>query len=181
MKNNIWITLIAIFLLSCSNPIPRKPISKKTGTLMEQSVALNKVLIKKEETALLQLIALDSLSTYNASSNGFWYKINSKSNHTYFPKEEDKVIYTYEVFDINHSKIYGKDEIGIRNYVVDKQEIIEGLRDGLKMMNEGDNFTFLFPSYKMYGYLGDHHKIDINQPLIYKVQLIKINKQNESN
>ena len=48
-------------------------------------------------------------------------------------------------------------------------------------MNEGDEVTFLFPSHKLYGYIGDKNKIDINQPLIYKVQLIKINKKNESN
>ena len=48
-------------------------------------------------------------------------------------------------------------------------------------MGEGDVATFLFPSHKVYGYIGDDNKIEINQPLIYKVQIIKINKKNESN
>ncbi|MBI9041155.1 gliding motility-associated peptidyl-prolyl isomerase GldI [Lutibacter sp.] len=181
MKNNICFIFIGILVISCINPVPRSPISSKTGTLMEQSVSLNKSIIKSEEQAILQVIQLDSMSSYEVSPNGFWYKFNLKSNNIYFPAMDDKVIYTYEVFDIYNSKIYGKEEIGLREYVIDKQEIVEGLRDGLKIMNEGDNVTFLFPSYKMFGYVGDHNKIDINQPLIYKVQLIKINKKNESN
>ena len=48
-------------------------------------------------------------------------------------------------------------------------------------MHEKDEVTFLFPSHKVFGYLGDENKIGINQPLIYKVKLNKINKKNESN
>lgn len=148
---------------------------------MEQSVSLNKSLIESEENVLKELITLDSIHSYLDSQLGFWYSYVVKSNSTNYPVKGDKVIYTFEVFDVNYSKIYSKEEIGIKTYSIDQQEIVEGLRDGLKIMNEGDEVTFLFPSYKMYGYLGDKNKIDINQPLIYKVQLIKINKKNESN
>ena len=48
-------------------------------------------------------------------------------------------------------------------------------------MSEGDFATFLFPSHKVYGYLGDQKKIGINQPLIFKVQLNKINRKDENN
>ncbi len=66
--------------------------------------------------------------------------------------------------------------------MVDKEELIAGLQDGFKLMKEGEVITFLFPSYKAYGYTG-HDKIKPNQPLIYTVQLLKINKlsENENN
>ena len=49
-------------------------------------------------------------------------------------------------------------------------------------MKEGEVITFLFPSHKAYGYTGND-KIEPNQPLIYTVQLLKINKlsKNENN
>ncbi len=144
---------------------------------MEKSVTFNKTINEIEENNFKEIISLDSLNIYIPSSLGFWYTILNKSNEDYFPKPADKVVYTYEVFDLNNSKIYSEDEVGIKEYVVDKQEIIEGLRDGLKLMNEGDVVKFLFPSYKLYGYLGDANKIDINQSLIYKVKLIKINRK----
>jgi gliding motility-associated peptidyl-prolyl isomerase len=181
MKNSIFLIFIGLLVLSCVNPVPRNPIVKNSGFLMEQSVSLNKSLIKNEENTFLEIIKKDSLNNYETSSYGFWFTYNKKGNTAYLPKFGDVVSYTYDVFDINNSKIYGNEEIGIKEYAIDQQEIVEGLRDGLKIMHEGDNVTFLFPSHKMYGYLGDHNKIDINQPLIYKVQLIKINKKNESN
>ena len=65
--------------------------------------------------------------------------------------------------------------------MVDQQEIVEGLRNALKLMKEGEEISFLFPSHKMYGYLGDKNKIGVNQPIKIKVQLIKIINKNESN
>lgn len=148
---------------------------------MEESVSFNKVLIEKEEELFKQIIAQDSLTTYFSSTNGFWYGYVSKSANAYLPTYGDQLFYTFEVFDVENSKIYSEEEIGLQTYFVDQQSIIEGLRDGLKLMHEGDVVTFLFPSHKVFGYLGDEKKIGINQPLIYKVKLNKINKKNESN
>ncbi|MEX1384139.1 gliding motility-associated peptidyl-prolyl isomerase GldI [Lutibacter sp.] len=168
-------------MFSCNNPEARKPILKKSSSTMEESVLFNKALITAQENAFENLIKKDSLSTYIVSNFGFKYKFNKKSEVGYFPEIGDEIVYTYEIFDINMQLIYSASDIGIQKYVVDKQEIVEGLREGLKLMNVGDNATFLFPSHKVFGYLGDQKKVEINQPLIYKVQLIKINKKNESN
>ena len=181
MKNNIFKAFIGILLISCTNPVPRNPIVIKSGSYMEQSVSLNKLLIESEENSFKNFIKSDSINTYLASPLGFWYTHTYKSTVIYFPKFGDKVEYTNEILDLNNTKIYSFEEIGKQSYAIDQQEIIEGLRDGLKIMNEGDEVTFLFPSHKLYGYIGDKNKIDINQPLIYKVQLIKIIKKNESN
>lgn len=163
------------------NPVPRKPVTRKSSSYMKESVSFNKNLNAVEEKKIKELIEKDTLSNYFASSNGFWYKYNFKSSNSYLPKFGDKLVYSYEVSNMNYELIYSRDEIGERTYALDQQEIIEGLRDGLKLMNEGDTVTFLFPSHKVYGYLGDENKVGINQPLIYKVQLNKIDRKNESN
>jgi gliding motility-associated peptidyl-prolyl isomerase len=148
---------------------------------MNESVELNKKLNDIEENAFLKLMKLDSLSTYHNSSNGFWYTYINSTSNKYLPKFGDKLLYTYSVFNLDHEIIYSFENIGEKSYVVDQQEIEEGLRNGLKLMKEGEVVTFLFPSYKMFGYLGDQNKISPNQPLIYKVQLNKIIKKNEEN
>lgn len=148
---------------------------------MKESVSFNKNLNLEEEEMFKAIMKLDSLSTYIASPNGFWYKYEQKSTSKYMPKPGDELTYTFEVSDFKNNSIYTSEEIGEQLYVVDKQEILEGLRNGLKLMKEGDIVTFLFPSHKVFGYLGDQKKININQPLIYKVQLNKIKKKNESN
>lgn len=181
MKNNFLLFSIFLVIISCTNPVPRKPITRKSSSYMKESVLFNKNLNAVEEKKIKELIEQDSLSNYFASSNGFWYKYNFKSSNTYLPEFADKIVYSYEVFNMNYELIYSRDEIGEKTYVLDQQEIIEGLRNGLEMMNEGDIVTFLFPSHKVYGYLGDENKVGINQPLIYKVQLNKIDRKNESN
>lgn len=164
-------------MVSCTNPIPRKPVLRKTSTFLKESVIFNKKMNENEEKAFAAFIEKDSLKEYFASPNGFWYTFNQKNANRNLPEIGDQVFYTFAVYDIHNTPIYSVEEIGEQTYIIDKQEIIEGLRNGLKLMGAGDEVTFLFPSHKVYGYLGDDNKIEINQPLIYKVQLIKINKK----
>ncbi len=181
MKHSIILLFIAITVYSCVNVVARKPISRKTYSGMKESVNYNKSMNAAEEDVLKLFIKNDSLNTYISSPNGFWYKYIKKEEGTYLPKVGDKVIFEFEVLNINKSVIYGKEELGKQEYYVDEQEIVEGLRHGLKLMNAGDNITFLFPSHIVYGFAGDNNKIGINQPLIYRVQLNIINRKNESN
>ncbi|MFK5879978.1 MAG: hypothetical protein QM478_10840 [Flavobacteriaceae bacterium] len=50
------------------------------------------------------------------------------------------------------------------------------MQEGLKLMREGEEMQFLFPSFKAFGFTGDQEKIGIKQPLVYSVKLISINK-----
>lgn len=181
MKTKIAILFLIGFLISCAQPVPRKPVTTKTSSFMETSVLFNKSLNEREEELLKNKMIQDSLTTYISSSNGFWYTYNLKSKNTYTPQFGDQVLYACEIYDINNNVIYSAQELGLQTYHINKQELVEGLRNGLQLMNEGDVVTFLFPSHKVFGYLGDENRIGINQPLIYKVQLNKINKKNESN
>jgi len=176
MKNSLLFFSFLLVMASCVKPVPRKPIVRKSSSFMKESVLLNKSLNAVEEKAIGEIIIQDSLSNYLASSHGFWYKYNLKSTNDKLPEFGDKLSYSYEVSDLNNALIYSEETIGEKTYLVDQQDIIEGLRNGLKLMNEGDIVTFLFPSHKVYGYLGDENKIGINQPLIYKVKLNKIKK-----
>ncbi|MDP3944340.1 MAG: gliding motility-associated peptidyl-prolyl isomerase GldI [Lutibacter sp.] len=164
-------------MVSCANPIARKPVLRKTSTFLKESVMFNKTMNENEENAFAAFMEKDSLTEYIVSPNGFWYTFNQKSAIRNLPEIGDQVFYTFAVYDIHNTQIYSTEEIGEKTYIIDKQEIIEGLRNGLKLMGAGDEATFLFPSHKVYGYLGDDNKIAINQPLIFKVQLIKINKK----
>jgi gliding motility-associated peptidyl-prolyl isomerase len=141
---------------------------------MRESVERNKVLNKLEEGLIMKKMQSDSLHTYNASPNGFWYFYEEKDTmNTANPVKGDEVIFAYEIKDLRDSIIYSKEELGDKHYLVDREDLISGLQDGIKLMKEGEVVTFLFPSYKAYGYSG-YEKINSNQPLIYSVHLKKI-------
>lgn len=179
MKNKLIVLItVSTLLFSCSGPSPRKPVVRKTSTFLDESIQRNKVLNKLEEKAFQQLIKNDSLHSYINSPHGFWYYYNTKDSlATKFPEKGDKVVYSYTIKDINGNVLYTEEELGERSYLVERQELITGLQDGIKLMKEGEIVTFLFPSYKAYGYSG-YQKIQSNQPLIYTVQLKKIIKSN---
>ncbi len=173
MRTSIFLLLL-IVATSCTTPTPRKPIVRKTSTFLTESIKRNKVINEVEERALLDYIKNDSLNSYITSPNGFWYRYVVKDSLTNrLPVKGDEVTYTYEIKDVNNMLLYAKEELGDRKYMVDREELISGLQDGLKLMKEREEILFLFPSYKAYGYAG-YKKIAGNQPLIYNVTLKKI-------
>ena len=169
--------------MSCSNSQARKPIVRKTSSFMSESIERNKMLNKAEQAVLIQKMESDSLNQYLNSEYGFWYFYNTqKSNEITYPESGDEVFYTHEIKGLDGTVLYSREELGTKSYLIDKEELISGLQDGFKLMKEGEVITFLFPSYKAYGYLGND-RIEPNQPLIYTVELLKINKlsENENN
>lgn len=173
MKTNILL-LFVVLIISCADPTPRKPIVRKTSTFLKESIQRNKIINEVEEQALLDYIKKDSTHRYITSPKGFWYRYNIKDSvTTKYPEKGDEVVYTYEIKDVNDQILYTRNEIGDRTYLVDRQELISGLQDGLKLMKEGEEVVFLFPSHKAYGYSG-YQKIAGNQPLIYTLELKSI-------
>jgi gliding motility-associated peptidyl-prolyl isomerase len=169
--------MVILLVMSCQKPIPRLPVVRKSVSEVETSIEINNKLKTAEELILKKVIKSDSFNTYYSSKYGFWYKYNSKGNGNYTPKKGDELLYTFSVYNVNNKLIYKEKKA---HYWVNKQDIIDGLEIGLKLMKQGDEITFLFPSNVAYGYSGDQNKIGVNQPLIFKVKLNQINK-NESN
>jgi len=174
MKNKLILLIITVFVLSCTKSIPRKPVIRNSSTFLDESVERNKIINKLEEKAFLELMKKDTIHHYISSANGFWYYyVNKNLASPKLPTRGDEVIYSYTIKNINDQVLYTEEDLGERSYLVDKQELITGLQDGLKLMKEDEVVTFLFASHKAYGYSG-YQKIGSNQPLIYTVRLKKI-------
>ena len=181
MKINLIGFLLGIVLMSCSGPEPRKPVVRKSSSLNSGSVQINKKINTFEEAALKAYAENDSLNIYQSSAQGFWYAITSAGIKNRRVESGDQVLFSTEILDLNNIIIYSFDEIGVQSYYVDKENILAGLRDGLKVLHEKEEATFLFPSHKVFGFSGNKDRIKNNQPLVYKIKIIKINKKNESN
>ena len=137
----------------------------------------NKILNKIEDEKILALIEKDSTNTYIQSSSGFWYTyINKIEEDTSKPKKGEEVVLEYYITDLNDSIIYDKNELGLKKYIVDKEDFISGLQKGIKLMKIGETITFVLPSYSAFGITGDNHKIGLNQSIKSTVTLININK-----
>ncbi|SOS55555.1 Gliding motility lipoprotein precursor GldI [Tenacibaculum finnmarkense] len=81
------------------------------------------------------------------------------------------MLLSYDISDINGHIIYQKQE---RTYKVDQEDFIPALQDGIKLMKKGEIITFVIPSYRAFGVIGDGKKIMVNQPIQSTVTLIEI-------
>lgn len=178
MKKNSSLVFIILFFISCNSPIPRKPVTYSSSPFLSESIQRNKKVNILQESLIKYYISQDSTSNYFTSSNGFWYKYIHKINkEKRKPIPGDEVEFEYEISDFSNKTLYSIKNIGKQSHFIDKEDIEYGIQHGLKLMKEHEEVVFLFPSHAAFGYSGNQEKIGVNQPLIYKVKLNKINKR----
>jgi gliding motility-associated peptidyl-prolyl isomerase len=174
---HLLVVALTIFIASCSEKQARQPISHSSGTFMKESIDRNKKLNEQEKLAITKIIQKDTAFLYNRSEKGFWYAYENKSTENVFPVKGDVVNFDYEITDLYGNTIYSAEELKTQTYHVDKQNIMSGLRNGIKLMHKGDKVKFIFPSQSAYGYHGDDKKIGTNQPIICLVTLNEIKSE----
>jgi gliding motility-associated peptidyl-prolyl isomerase len=182
MYKSIIISLFTLFIFSCKNnkQPAREPIQYNQGGADMKSVELNRNLNKREEDYILKMIQKDSLHKYYNSGHGFWYYyIQKKDDSQIYPETDDLVTLTYEIKDLSGNAIYTQKEIGEKKYHVDHENYFRGFHYAVKLLKEGEEALFIFPSNSAYGYHGDEKKIGQNIPLQVKIHIIKIEKNKQ--
>jgi gliding motility-associated peptidyl-prolyl isomerase len=150
----------------------RRPISHTSGSFMKKSAERNKKLIATEEEQIDSLIKSNPKVKYMASTKGYWYTYVVQNDiDTITPKKGDVAFFNYELKDLKGNVIYSEVELKPQTYAVDKQNVMTGIREGIKLMHKNEKVIFLFPSHIAYGYHGDDKKIGPNQPLVCTVTL----------
>jgi gliding motility-associated peptidyl-prolyl isomerase len=164
---------LSLLISSCKqHQEARRPISQTSGSFMKKSVERNKKLVAGEEDQIKKLMKSNPQLDYTASSKGYWYYYETANEvDSLTPKKGDVVLFDYEIKDLKGTVIYSELELRPQIYYVDKQDIMMGLRDGIKLMHKNEKITFLFPSHMGFGYHGDNKRIGTNQPLICTVTL----------
>ncbi len=163
---------IAILLASCSQQQARRPLTQTSGKFMKESMNRNIKLIANEEALINAEIKNHPERKYIASKKGYWYYYETENTKdTLTPKRGDVAFFDYEINDLKGNVIYSEVELQPQTYLVDKQNILMGLRDGIKLMNKNEKVSFLFPSHLGHGYRGDNDRIPPNLPLVVTVSL----------
>jgi len=180
MRNSILILVILLFA-SCGGPEPRRPVKVKSANFYKESVERSRQLLEREEKIIQEIIAADTINSYQNSASGSWYCFLEKNEaDEYTPHTDDLVTLAYNIITLENDTIYSMEDIGIVKYKVDKQELFQGLRDGVKLLKENETANFLFPSSLAYGYHGDNDKIGTNVPFKSTVSILKIEQQQDS-
>jgi len=173
LKLSIYTLLFAVLLVGCKqHEEARRPISRSSGSFMKKSADRNKKLVASEEDVIKKIIKSNPKVKYYATRKGYWLSYDEKNTtDTQTPRKGDIAYFNLEIKDIEGKVIYSEAELGPQTYYVDKQDIMMGLRDGIKLMHKNETVTFLFPSHIAYGYHGDNKRIGTNESLICTVTL----------
>lgn len=177
LKTNILCLIILLLtVISCQkNEEARRPVSRKTGTFLKESKERNAKILASEMKLIQDIIAKDTLRKFVSSTHGFYYNIDSTATIGKVKASKGMIAqYTANVYDLNGNQIYDEVAFGIKNYKVEKQDLMIGLRHGIQLMRKGDKAIFYFPSQIGFGYHGDKNKIGINVPLKYEVTLLDL-------
>lgn len=181
IKFGVVVFIAVLLFVSCKQQQARMPISHSSGTFMKESAERNKKLVRGEEGKIDSIIKSNPNIKYIASQKGYWYYYENKNDKdTLRPKKGDVANFDYEVKDIQGKIIYSQLELQSQSYIVDKQNIMMGLRHGIKLMHKNEKVTFLFPSHMAYGYHGDNRRIGTNEPLICTVTLTDFKPVNKT-
>lgn len=181
MKYAIMLCCLMLLWTSCKSPEARRPETQKSGSYLDQAVARNKQVVAQEEALIQEVIERDTTRHYHSSPNGFWYFYNNKDTSLVeTPEFGDLVEFDYSIKTLEGTSIYSEDELSPKTYRIDQEELFGGLREGLKLMKEGETVTFLFPSHKAYGFYGDKGRIGRNVPIRARVTLTDITQQNNN-
>lgn len=179
--------LIALFFtiatVSCKTPEAREPVQRSSGTFYEASAKRNKEIFETEKQQILAIIEKNSQNSYISSDSGFWYFYNTQDSlQSKMPQLGDEVTFTYNIKKLDGTIVLSESENGLESYRIDQnnQELVSGLRDGIKLMKEGETVTFLLPSYKAYGYYGIEGKLGTNVPIQSTVTLKSIEQTPEN-
>lgn len=180
-KFAVGFLLLCFAFISCKQPQARMPISYTSGTFMKESIVRNKKLVAGEEKKIDSIIKSDPNVKYFASTKGYWYHYEVKNDKdTLRPRKGDVAFFDYEVQDLNGNVIYSEIQTKPQMYNVDKQNIMMGLRHGIKLMRKNEKVVFLFPSHMAYGYHGDEKNIGTNESLKCIVTLNDFKPENKT-
>lgn len=177
MNKIVLLFFIFLAIISCKQTEARRPVSISSGSFINASVERNKKIYSSDKAQIEKIMKQDKDSTiFIASDTGFWYYYNYQiaSDSLTTPQFGDIVNFNYNVKALNGKLIYSEEEIQSQNYVMDKEELFTGLREGLKLLKTGETATFFFPSQKAYGYYGDENKIGSNIPIMCQVTVNSI-------
>lgn len=172
INKSFTVLVLLVTLVSCKQQQARMPVSRSSGEFLKESAERNKKLVKGEEGQIQTIINSNPNVKYIASSKGYWYRYENKNTtDSISPKKGDVAFFDYEIKDLKGNIIYSKLELKPQTYLVDKQDILMGLRDGIKLMHKNETVTFLFPSHMAFGYHGDDNRIGTNEPVMCTVTL----------
>jgi FKBP-type peptidyl-prolyl cis-trans isomerase FkpA len=171
MRREILKPAIFVFLLilvySCHSGDngPVKPV----GPGKDEMADLNRYMVQKDREIIQSYIERKKLEM-KESPTGLWYMITAPGTGEQL-KENDRISMNYECDLLDGTRCYSSDTLGVKEVIIGKSKVEQGLNEGLKLLKRGSEAVFIIPPFLAYGLLGDGKKIPPRAIIIYKISI----------
>ncbi len=156
-------------MISCNSGHDR--MDSKSGPGKNEMAELNKYMVQKDRERIQNYIERKGFEM-TESESGLWYLITSEGIGTYFT-DNDRIVMDYECLLLDGTFCYSSQESGPKELILGRSEMPAGLDQGLRLLKQGGEATFILPPFLAYGLTGDGRKIPSRAIIIYNVSIRK--------
>ena len=167
IKNIVILSLI-ISLVSCREKATNRSFNPRPGK--DEMVDLNRYLVQKDRERIKNYIERKSLNMYE-SPTGLWYQIKNEGTGKNFA-DNDKIVMNYECSLLDGTKCYSSKDLGPKEIILGRGEMVSGLNEGLRLLKPGAEAIFIIPPFMAYGLLGDRKMIPSRSVIVYTVNIL---------
>jgi len=140
--------------------------------LREEILNANRNFVGKESENIKQYERRHNLSM-NQTGTGLRYLVSGDSSTTR-ARAEMKAVIAYKLSLLDGTECYSIDSKNPKTVVIDHDDLISGLHEGLKLMHLGQDAVFIIPSHLAYGLTGDNNKVPPGSALVCNLTLIDL-------
>lgn len=175
MLNNstkILAGLLVLFMCNCkmqsNEPQKRRPVTE------EDLILANRQLVGRDAAAIKDYVELNELNMIETLT-GMWYQIDEDGSGR-LAKKNDIVEIAYDIYLLDGTPCYSSDKLGNKSFKIGQGGVESGLEEGILLLKVGSKATFIMPPHRAYGLVGDDDKIPGRTTILYKVEVISLNK-----
>lgn len=175
IKNHIFIKILLLTLSfgfhSCVGN-GQKKVEKGHSLTLEETIAMNKKQVQGEQYVIKEFLEKNNIEM-QSTGTGLWYVITKNGDGQ--PVVKDKVItMNYEVMLMDSTICYSSKESGPKVFLVGRGGVESGLEEGVLLLREGDEATFILPSHLAHGLIGDDVNIPPRAIIQYKIEVLEV-------
>jgi len=170
---NLIIASIFFSTISCSNAEKDTTVPGRNSTknIENKLIQANKELVKSEDDDIRSFIKRYGWEM-NETGTGLRIMVYQQGVGDLI-KPGQRVIITYQVFNLSGDIIYDKHYIGEKAFICGKGGVESGIEEAILLMNKGAKAKIILPSHLAFGLPGDGNKIPPKATLVYDIEVIE--------
>ncbi len=172
MKRSIAFVLFLAVLFSC------KEEQQKPETILvpsaNETADMNKTWNQEEQELIHQFIQRKGWEMKETESGLHYLIYNPGKGEKAEPGMKAMIEYSISLLD--GTVLYSSKEIGPKPFHIEKDNVEQGLHEGVTYMRVGDKAKIIVPFYLAHGLMGDHAKIPPLASLVFDVRLLGLSR-----